>query len=171
MYSIIPQNGKKSGYRAQSAVEFALVAPILFVMLIGIIEVSRMVFIYASVTNASREAVRFGSAIGFNDTTYNRKYQYCSEIRATAKRTSFLVSVPDSNIVIQYDHGPGTTVFDTCPVGTDTDPTIVVKTGQDRVTVTVTASYAPLTKLLPIGSRDISASSSRTILGFVEVGP
>ena len=46
------------GFRAQAMVEFAIAAPILFALIIGIFEVGRMIFIYSAVTNASREAVR-----------------------------------------------------------------------------------------------------------------
>jgi len=152
-------------------VEFAIILPILVALVIGIIEVGRIMIIYAAVTNASREAVRFGSAVGFNDTTYYRKYQYCAGIRDAAKRSAFLANVQDSNIVIEYDHGPSTSAFDTCPSGVTKDTTIVVTTGQDRVKVTVTATYTPITSLIPISSRTITSVSARTILGFVDVSP
>jgi Flp pilus assembly protein TadG len=162
---------KNSKKNAQAIIEFALILPFLLALLIGILEFGRLVFIYAAVTNASREAVRFGSAIGFEDNTYYRKYQYCSAIREVAKVSSFLVDLQDSNIVIEYDNGPGSPIFDTCPVGVVRDTTIVVNTGQDRVKVTVSANYSPLTKLLPISSQTITSSSSRTILGYAQVGP
>jgi Flp pilus assembly protein TadG len=157
------------GIKAQAMVEFALILPFLVALIIGIIEIGRVMIIYASVTNASREASRFGSAIGFNDTTYYRKYQYCSAIRDAAKRSSFLANVQDTNIVIEYDHGPSTSVFDTCPSGVTKDTTIVVSTGKDRIKVTVTATYNPITSLIPISSKTITSVSARTILGFVNV--
>src|SRR5512140_2513143 len=135
------QNKKDQGFRAQAIVEFAIVLPILLMLLIGLFEFGRMVFVYSAVTNASREAVRYASAIGFSDSTYYRQYQYCSAIRNVAKRYAFLMNLQDSDIVIEYDHGPGTAAFDTCPNGVVSDKTIVVKTGQDRVKVTVTANY------------------------------
>ncbi len=157
--------------RAQAIVEFAIVLPVLIALVLGILEVGRLAFIYAAVTNASREAVRFGSAVGFEDNTYYLKYQYCSAIREKAKVSSFLVDLQDSDVVIVYDHGPGTTAFDTCPVGTVRDTTVVINTGQDRVAVTVSANYSPLTNLIPITSQTITSSSARTILGYTEVGP
>jgi Flp pilus assembly protein TadG len=157
--------------RAQAIVEFALALPILLMLLIGIFEFGRMVFVYSAVTNASREAVRFASAFGFGDATYHRQYQYCSAIRQVAKRHAFLMNLQDTDITIEYDHGPGTSVFDTCPSGVTSDQTIIVKTGQDRVKVTVIANYTPMTKFFPIGNRIFTSSSSRTILGFANVGP
>ncbi len=162
-------NRKKPGSRAQAMVEFAIVAPILMLMLIGIIEVGRMVFLYAAVTNASREAVRFGSAIGLDDTG-ELKYRHCSKIREVARQASFFVTIPDSAIVIQYDHGPGTSVFHTCPPGVDVEPGYFVNLvpGQvDRIKVTVTGQYAPYTSIIPWGARPFVSSSARTILGFV----
>src|SRR4030095_776329 len=44
--------------RAQAIVEFAIALPILMALLVGILEVGRMVFIYSAVNNASREAAR-----------------------------------------------------------------------------------------------------------------
>ena len=162
---------KKSGYHAQAMVEFAIALPVLLLLLFGIIEIGRVMFIYTALTNASREASRFASAIGINDNTYYKKYQYCSAIRGAAKNSAFLVNLQDSNIVIEYDHGPSTSVFDTCPSGVTNDPTIVVKTGTDRVKVTVSTNYLPLVRLIPISARTITSSSARTILGFTQVGP
>jgi Flp pilus assembly protein TadG len=160
------------GIRAQAMVEFAIVLPLLLVLLIGILEVGRMVFIYAVVTNASREAARFASAIGFSDNTYYLKYQYCSGIRDVAKKYGFLLNLQDSNIAIQYDQGPSTTPVTTkCAAGTTNDPTVVVKMGQDRVKIIVTANYSPMTKLIPITTRTFTATSYRTIVGNVDVAP
>ncbi len=165
---------KQPGARAQAIVEFAIVLPVLLAMLIAIFEFGRMVFIYTAATNASREAVRFASAIGFQDTTYYRKYQYCSGIRATAKKYGFMLNLQDSNIRIYYDNGPGTTAVEKCTGSSYTvtnDPTIVVKMGQDRVKVTVSANYSPMVHFLPIATRTFTSSSARTIAGDVKVGP
>src|SRR5262245_58004059 len=130
--------------RGQAIVEFAIALPVLLMTLIGIFEIGRMMIIYASITNASREAVRFGSAIGFADNTYYLKYQYCAGIRAKAKQVGFLLGLQDSNIAIAYDTGPSTTaVTNKCAAGTTNDPTVVVSMGKTRVKVTVTVNYSP----------------------------
>src|SRR5689334_11786940 len=66
----------KHTQRAQAIVEFAIVLPILMMILVGIFEVGRMLYTYAAVNNASREAARFGSALGFDDNGYH-KYKDC----------------------------------------------------------------------------------------------
>ena len=71
----------RTGRHGQAIVEFAIVLPILMVLLVGILEVGRMIFIYSVVNNASREAARYGSAVGFGDDGFH-KYRYCDGIRA-----------------------------------------------------------------------------------------
>ncbi len=46
--------------RGQALVEFALVAPILVVLLVALFDLGRAVFAYNSVTNAAREGARLG---------------------------------------------------------------------------------------------------------------
>src|SRR6266545_1170282 len=75
--------------RAQAIVEFALVLPILMMMLVGIFEVGRLIYTYAAVNNASREAARYGSAIGLDDTGTYLKYRYCDGIKNAATRSAY----------------------------------------------------------------------------------
>ena len=131
---------KKSAYRAQAIVEFAIVLPILMALLVGIFEVSRMVFIYSAVNNASREAVRYASAVGFDDSG-NVKYQYCDGIRSVARRSAYFLTLADADIAISYDHGPGTgPAFDTCSGSVDTSVTVNTGASPDRVIVEITAT-------------------------------
>jgi Flp pilus assembly protein TadG len=153
------------GTRAQAMVEFAIAAPILFALLIGVFEVGRMIFIYSAVTNASREAVRYASAVGYDD--YGEiKYKHCAGIRERARRSAYFMNLQDAAITIKYDHGPGTAVFHTCTG--DVDPAYFISSG-DRVLVTVTGQYSPYTRLLPVGPRTVVSSSARTILGYVKL--
>jgi Flp pilus assembly protein TadG len=153
------------GTRAQAMVEFALVLMILMVVLVGILEVGRLLFIYAAVNNASREATRYASAIGLDDSG-NAKYQYCDGIRNMAQRSAFFTPL---TITISYDHGPGTGSYDSCDGSVDTG--VVVNAGStfDRVQVQVSAQYDPMVSLIPIDSRTITSSSARTILGYVDL--
>lgn len=49
------------GTRGQSLAEFALLLPILMIMVLGAIDFGRAYFAYVSVTNASRNAAQYGS--------------------------------------------------------------------------------------------------------------
>jgi Flp pilus assembly protein TadG len=158
--------------RGQAMVEFAIALPVLLMLLIGIMEVSRMLFMYASVVNSSRDAVRYASAYGRSDDLGDGnllKYKYCDGIAATAKTSGFFLRLQDTDITIAYDTGPGGTSLGSCPPATTTgEANINVETG-DRVTVTVSADYDPILTLLPIPSRTFTASSSRTILGVYDL--
>ena len=65
--------------RAQAMVEFMLALPLLLVLIYGTIEVARLIFILSSVSNASRQAARYGSATGQIDNV--AYYQNCDGIR------------------------------------------------------------------------------------------
>ena len=159
----------RSYERAQAMVEFAIVLPILLFMLVGILEVGRLLFGYASVINASREASRYASTVGYADGTTHKKFQYCAGIREVAKRTSFLLTLSDSDIVITYDHGDLASTFDTCDGTVDTNVNINSGNNFDRATVTINTMYHPMVNLVPIPARPIVSSSSRTILGIYEL--
>src|SRR5574341_1014814 len=140
------------GARAQAMTEFAIALPILMALLVGIFEVGRMLFIYTAVTNASREAVRYASAVGLDDSGAYKKYYYCAGIKEMARRSAYFTPLTTT---ISYDHGPGTGTSDTCDGTADT---LVVIASGDRVRVTVTAQYKPMLKLIPLRSRTFTSS-------------
>ncbi|MEX2236491.1 MAG: TadE family protein [Dehalococcoidia bacterium] len=57
----IRRPGSRRGERGQALVEFALVLPLLLIMLFGIIDFGRALQTYITINNASREGARFGS--------------------------------------------------------------------------------------------------------------
>jgi Flp pilus assembly protein TadG len=180
MYGIFSsRNQKKSGdmrplhpLRGQAIVEFAIALPVLLMLLVGIMEVGRMLFMYASVVNSSRDAVRYASAYGRSDDIGDGnllKYKYCDGIAAVAKASGFILNLQDTDITITYDTGPGGTSLGSCPPATTTgEANINVDTG-DRVSVTVSATYNPMLSLLPIPARTFTSTSSRTILGIMKL--
>jgi Flp pilus assembly protein TadG len=156
---------KIPGIHAQAMVEFALVLMILLVVIVGILEVGRLMFMYAAVNNASREAARYASAIGLDDSG-NLKYQYCDGIRDMAHRSAFFTPL---TVTISYDHGPNTTAFDTCDGAVDTSVSVNSGTNLDRVKIIVSADYSPMVALVPISPRTIVSTSARTIFGYADL--
>lgn len=146
---------------AQTMVEFALVFPVVLLITYGIIEFGRMLFIYQAVTSAAREGARYGVAAGVGP---NGVVQYadCKGIRDAARRTAFLVLIPDSNINIQYDNG--SSIISSCPPSTG-----LIKLG-DRIIVTVNGRYDPVIgSFLGIGGFNIIKTNYRSILlGIVQ---
>jgi Flp pilus assembly protein TadG len=156
---------KIPGMRAQALVEFAIALPVLMLMLVGIMEVGRMIITYAMVNNASRDAVRYASAVGRGDDTY-LKYNNCVGIQNIARKSAFIVTL--SSISISYKNASGNSagVCDRITAGEDSDITV---DSSYLVTVSVQASYKPVVKLIPISQRTFTATSSRTILGVLDL--
>jgi Flp pilus assembly protein TadG len=103
---------RKMNQRGAVAVEFALVIPVLVLLIFGIIEVSRAYNAQVTLTNAARESVRV-MAIGKND----------SDAVAMAVSTAEILT-PDldaSNVSISRSPAGGA---NTCPSGSTATVTI-----------------------------------------------
>ena len=79
-----------SGARGQSLVEFALVMPILFFLLLGIIQFGFIFNTYVTMTNAAREGARTGTIYVYNR---NCTKAQNDELRHEAIRTALLASM------------------------------------------------------------------------------
>jgi hypothetical protein len=178
----ISTKGKPSHSKGQGMAEFALALPILMLVIFGLLEVGRALFMYAAVTNASREAVRFATAYGVNEGNVLH-VQNCAAIRNTARRVAFLMPLEDGDIVIEYDTGPQIdpdtgvetppVVFDSCDAvegdatnGVQADVTLACG---NRVMVTVEYIYHPIVPIVPMQTQTFTASSARTFLGIIEL--
>lgn len=161
--------------RAQAIVEFAIVLPILLLVVYGLIETGRLLFIYSSVNNAARQAARYGSTSGTDPTYSVPRYQACDGIRAAAQAADFLNAFDNADITVTYDHGPGTTSYDTCNGAADTG---VNPSQGDRVVVSIQADFNTIVpNIVPILSRTVAngrpivADSARTLLLEVQIQP
>lgn len=148
-------------------VEFALILPLMLLLISGIVEFGRMLSIYNSVSNAAREAARYGSVVGDPGNGASYYFLDCTGMRDSAKRASAFAVLTDPDITIVYDHGSGSS-FGTCAQGTQPSPSIA---NADRVVVTVTATYAPILPLLPISSRTFTFTAARSIFPNITTGP
>jgi len=124
-----------------SAVEFALIAPLLFVLTFGIIEFAVLLFDKAVVTNASREGARAAIVYNINGTTYTPVSDAEIEQVVTDYANNYLINLGKVGSNPETDVTPATRV-----------------SGGD-VTVTVTYTYdflvlPDLTGLLGDGSFD-----------------
>ena len=164
---------------AQGMVEFALVLPILLLIIFGIIAFGHFFFSYSLVVAASREAARFGAAVGLTENSIPR-YRDCAMIRDAARFAGELAGVDgtDSTVQISYDQGPkldGTTVVYTdgagdpvgCPID-DIGPGFI-ELG-DRIVVTVTVTYQPIVPMVITNNIPLTATTRRTIMLGMPVG-
>jgi Flp pilus assembly protein TadG len=172
----------RRGSRAQAMVEFALALPIFLLVVYGLLEVGRLIFMEAAVITSSREAVRYASAWGVNSAGV-QQYDDCAGIRNAAKNTAFLLGLQDSSINICYDSGPGTNTDANCKDAygnlvqgknikaycSGPSDTASLTSGQ-RVVVTVSATYNPVLPLfLPLTQKNMASTAFRTVLGVVDL--
>lgn len=152
----------------QGLVEFALILPVMLLLILGVIEGGRMMAIFSSVSNASRQAARYGSVTGFtNGGSGTQFYKDCDGIVATAQRSSPLQPLGVSNISIYYDDGDGT-VLGTCDPATDT-VTATIPNGS-RIVVKIVTTYTVLVPLLPLPAMPLTFTSARSVFSTIN-GP
>ena len=157
---------KKNTQNAQGMVEFALVLPILLLLIFGVIAFGHLFFVYSFTVAASREAARWGAAVG-NTSSGLPRFRDCNEILQTAARVGGVAGVRPENIVIQYDHGPNTGApYATCPAG-GSGPDVALS---DRIIVTTVVNYKPIVPLVNISAFPIEAVTARTIIRGLPVG-
>lgn len=152
-------------HHGQGMVEFALAIPVVLLLMFGIIEGGRLLFIFSSVEAASREAARYGSGSGgvATDGSNVTPYRDCDGIRDSAKRIGSFAGVTDSSITISYDSGPET---GTKPDGCGSSVTVNLG---DRIIVDVSVPYKPIVPIVGIPAINIHSSSAFTIVKEVAV--
>ncbi len=142
--------------QGQTMVEFALVFVLLFMVLLGVIEIGHLVTVYAVTIMSSREAARYGAAVGPSETNPALlRYEDCDGITQAALRLGWLAGMQPADIEIQYDHGPGTASFASCP-----PPDVSLG---DRIVVTVQGHYRPWVPLFPRVDLTFQSTTCRTI--------
>ncbi len=135
--------------------EFALILPILLLVVLGIVEFGYLFTAYTSMFNAAREGARYG-VVQAKDVV---------GIISTVQEKIFLVDPQAVNITVAYDSGPGTQEF--------TDVTRI-QVG-DRVLVRVTYDLPTITPVIQpiVPSLHIETEAARTIttLGTTSLPP
>ena len=159
-----PASKASSKAYGQAMTEFAMIIPVLLVLLYGIIEGGRLLFIYTSVAAAGREAARYAAGIGQTGST--ALYNDCAGIRAAATRIGFFAGVTASEVHIYHDSGPGTTQTEYCTSSTDLLASV---SEGDRIDVKIATPYNPIVPILPIGPMTLKSESAHTILINVAV--
>lgn len=150
-------------------VEFALALPILLMLLYGLLETGRLLFMYASTVTAARQAVRYGSATGDspNGVQY---YNDCAGIRAAAQNVGFINRFEDSDILIAYDGGLNSVNGNPLPLNpSPTCGSFTTVQNGNRVIVTVSTEWLPIVPIVPLEPFTITSRSERTILASVAI--
>jgi hypothetical protein len=127
MHSLKGDQTEVSRQEGQTIVEFALVVTVLFLLLFGIIEFSRLFFAYATMSQGVREGARYGIV-----------HNYYAEPEIIDLVTSRIVLIGGTvDVDVNYpDVDPEKGVDHYCP-------------HQCRIVVTATSNYDPWTPLVP----------------------
>lgn len=117
----------RKGQRGVAAVEFALVAGVFFSLLIGIMEMGRVLFYWNTATEATRLGARIAVVCDLDDTAIK------------TRMTSLFPIVPGDKIQVSYS-----------PTGcVDADSCYEITVRIDPIPVTTIIPYIPLTLTLP----------------------
>lgn len=147
--------------RGQSLVEMALTLPVVLMLLMGIMDFGRMMFLYSQVSNAAREGARYGSVTG--PSQISPQYLDCAAIRdATRQILGIEQPIADEDITIQYDTGDTLYGFE-C----DDNPSRESIQPEDRIRVTVETDFQFLTPLVQVvapAAWSVEFTAARTIL-------
>ena len=164
----IHSSDKPHHEHAQGIVEFALVLPVLLLV---------MFRSHRSGTNAgnllfNRNRQPRSSAPGASASGRSPRnvpyYQDCIGMRAAAQPMGILVGINPNNVSISYDHGPNTgNPFGTCPAGTSTSA-VTANLG-DRVIIQVLAQYNPFLGLVRLPAFPMQSQTARTIIKDVKI--
>jgi len=140
-----------SWVRGQTLVEFSLVAFLCMVLLLSIVEISRMALVYTTVANAARAGARYsivhgGTRTGSGVDGPSGPAQNPSQVLTVIRNFASAGLLTTSNLIITVDY-PGASNAPGQPVS-----------------VTVIYPYDPLTTYFPLRVR--LGSSSRGVIAF-----
>lgn len=156
--------------RGATIVEFAVVAPLLFLLLFGVIEFGRGIATYTAASTAAREGARYATAVGESPyTTGIPRYVDCDGIAIAAEAKAVMLDPARTQIEIVYDAGPGSGApkADCNGLNPPAEDDIL---STDRVVVRVSTKFTSPIPLISniIGELSVNAEQARTIYkGFI----
>jgi Flp pilus assembly protein TadG len=147
-------------------VEFALIAPLLFLLLFGIVEFARLAHGFTTVWSAAREGARFATTVDDSDGLPN--YLDCDQIIETALAKVVGMTLSTGDVEITYADLTGTPVADcdtTSPLPAPSDTASVAIDNGFTIAVTVNGAFnaiVPVTSAVLDGI-DLSSTQIRSI--------
>jgi len=154
--------------RGQAAVEFALILPVLIMIVSSVFEFGRLFIVYSSLSNAAQEATRYALASGTNGSG-TLHFLDCAGIRAAAKRSASLHALEDSDIDIWYDDGDSTAYDNSTYLALcDGHPAPSLIQTTDRIVVSVRSTYQPMVLFFDLPPLPVTFLSARTIIKEVQ---
>ena len=165
----------KNKFLGQATVEFALILPLLLLIIFGVFEVSRAIFSYAMIYAGSREGVRFGSSVGDADGDTLLNFQDYQNIKSEVNKYSRFGGVALNNICIYFDSAgaasappspPCNGAEFSAPSKADVDANF----GDYRVVVSVQHTFTTVAPV-PLPGISLNGFNARTIGSNIPVAP
>lgn len=133
--------------RGQALAEFALVAPVFFLLLFGIIEAGRFIFYYETLNNATREGARYAIVNGENSFSPTGPPHQPSGDAVIARVRATAFGIPGGSILVTPTWGGS-------PPNNERGTT---------VTVHATYTYSSMVPLVPLPTITVTAESTLVI--------
>jgi len=181
---------RATAQRGQSMVEFALSSVVLLLLVGGLVDIGRAIFVTETLSNAAREGARH--AIWFDSSHQSNPWLDDAEIKTTVDSELATISLPASTLKnssttcpaptdgntyhnppyanAAYPPSPGQTWLYICynnTAGTDYPSTPPANASQQDVNVIVLYSYSPLTPVIgaQFGTFHLAANQHMTVQG------
>ena len=90
----------RTRWRGQALVEFALVVPLLILLLFGLVDIGRMVYVNNAISEGARDGARWGSV-------QNRSFDAAGRTAIEVHTEGLLSGVPDSTVTVSCVDGAG----------------------------------------------------------------
>jgi Flp pilus assembly protein TadG len=180
--NLIRAVGLRRSARGQSLIEFALVSVLLFFLILGVIELSRLLFVYSVVSNAAQEGSRYGIArprdviaapaatatVLAGGTPYIDKQVVgtggCNVTDSTINKV-YAIDPSEVDVKVWYDNGDGTPVVPTTRTPFPYDTQAIVKGNRINVEATYNFKFiSPFLSALAPAGINIKIRSARTIM-------
>jgi Flp pilus assembly protein TadG len=154
--------------RGASLVEFALVAPLLFLLLFGVIEFARVAHGFTTVWTAAREGSRYATTVGDSDGDGLPNYLDCASITEAALGKVVAMSLEASDVDIVYGDLTGATVADCDPASPIPGPAPTGSVDIDNgfsITVEVAGTFDAIVPVISsfVDGIDLTSGQTRSI--------
>jgi hypothetical protein len=164
----VPSDGRAG----QSLVEFALVLPVFLLMLFGVIDAGRLVYLNSTLSQAAREGARLGSVEASYRGSTDPGCGTAGGPVCPSNDAQLLSHITDAANRMMAPFGAVSATYMSCvqpssttPTGNWTGSTCANNSPGDVISVRVTAPYAPLTPIIGsiIGTVTLAGSATMSI--------
>lgn len=158
--------------RGQTLVEFALVFPVFILLLFGIIDVGRLVYLNSTLSQAAREGARAGSVEASYRGSSATGCNTAGGPVCPANDSTLLTHITSAANRMMSPFGSVANTYMNCVAATGTPPTgawtgatCASTTSGGQISVRVTASFTPLTPVIGqiIGTRTLQGTATMAI--------